>query len=178
MRKRTYNGNHFRQAARNPRHAWRPSRFESMVLALRNGAATAMIGASPESSPRSSATSVAAPISPHARTARPVCPECKASLNSVPRRFIDRVINIVYPVHRYHCRSFLCGWQGTLRSERSEPDRRHAPEASQHRAHMVSSNGAGEIRPADTDQRPREGDALAAQPILGAPPHAGAGSRT
>ena len=85
-----------------------------------------MPGASPESRPRSSATSVAAPLSPHAGTAGPICPECSAILNRVPRRFIDRVINIVYPVHRYHCRSFLCGWQGTLRSKLSKTHRRQA----------------------------------------------------
>jgi hypothetical protein len=85
-----------------------------------------MPGPSPEPRPRSFATSFAAPISPHARAAGPLCPECRASLNRVPRRFIDRLINIVYPVHRYHCRSFLCGWQGTLRSKLSETDRRQA----------------------------------------------------
>jgi hypothetical protein len=45
----------------------------------------------------------------------PVCPECHSSLNRVPRRFIDRLLSVVYPVHRYHCRSFSCNWEGNLR---------------------------------------------------------------
>ena len=85
-----------------------------------------MPGVSPESSAHSSSTSFAAPISPHARTAGPICPECRAILNRLPRRLIDRLMSIVYPVHRYRCRSFLCGWQGTLRSKLSETDRRQA----------------------------------------------------
>ena len=46
---------------------------------------------------------------------RPLCPECHSSLNRVPRRFIDRLVSLVYPVHRYHCRSFACAWEGNLR---------------------------------------------------------------
>ena len=45
----------------------------------------------------------------------PVCPECHSSLNRIPRRFIDRVLSLFYPVHRYHCRSFVCNWEGNLR---------------------------------------------------------------
>ena len=45
----------------------------------------------------------------------PICPECHSSVNRVPRRFIDRVLSLVYPVHRYHCRSFDCNWEGNLR---------------------------------------------------------------
>jgi hypothetical protein len=49
------------------------------------------------------------------KSASPVCPECQSSLNRVPRRFIDRLLSLVYPVHRYHCRSFMCNWEGNLR---------------------------------------------------------------
>ena len=45
----------------------------------------------------------------------PVCPECHSGLNRVRRRFIDRLLSLVYPVHRYRCRSFDCNWEGNLR---------------------------------------------------------------
>ena len=48
------------------------------------------------------------------RPGRPVCPECHSSLIRVRRRFIDRVLSFFYPVHRYHCRSFVCNWEGNL----------------------------------------------------------------
>src|SRR5947208_1554149 len=46
---------------------------------------------------------------------RPVCPECHSSLNRIRRRFVDRLVSLFYPVHRYHCRSFVCNWEGNLR---------------------------------------------------------------
>ena len=49
------------------------------------------------------------------RPRSPVCPECHSSLNRIRRRFIDRVLSFFYPVHRYHCRSFVCNWEGNLR---------------------------------------------------------------
>jgi hypothetical protein len=49
------------------------------------------------------------------RPGSPVCPECHSSLNRIRRRFIDRVLSFFYPVHRYHCRSFVCNWEGNLR---------------------------------------------------------------
>ena len=49
------------------------------------------------------------------RPRSPLCPECGSSLNRVRRRFIDRVVSLFYPVHRYHCRSFVCNWEGNLR---------------------------------------------------------------
>ena len=45
----------------------------------------------------------------------PVCPECHSSLNRIPRRLVDRLLSVFYPVHRYHCRSFVCNWEGNLR---------------------------------------------------------------
>ena len=45
----------------------------------------------------------------------PVCPECHSSLNRVRRRLVDRLLSFFYPVHRYHCRSFVCNWEGNLR---------------------------------------------------------------
>jgi len=45
----------------------------------------------------------------------PVCPECHSSVNRVRRRFVDRLVSLFYPVHRYRCRSFVCSWEGNLR---------------------------------------------------------------
>jgi hypothetical protein len=36
-------------------------------------------------------------------------------VNRIRRRFVDRVLSLFYPVHRYHCRSFACHWEGNLR---------------------------------------------------------------
>jgi hypothetical protein len=44
----------------------------------------------------------------------PACPLCKAPVNRISRRFIDRVISVVHPVHRYRCDSFICNWEGNL----------------------------------------------------------------
>jgi len=49
------------------------------------------------------------------RPSSPVCPECHSSLDRIRRRFVDRLLSLVYPVHRYHCRSFVCNWEGNLR---------------------------------------------------------------
>jgi hypothetical protein len=35
-------------------------------------------------------------------------------VNRVPRRFIDRLLSLVFPVHRYHCSSIICHWEGNL----------------------------------------------------------------
>jgi len=43
-------------------------------------------------------------------------------VNRVPRRFIDRLLSLVCPVHRYHCRSFICNWEGNLLCEADAPD--------------------------------------------------------
>jgi hypothetical protein len=37
----------------------------------------------------------------------------------VPRRFTDRLLSLLRPQHRYQCRVFDCGWQGTLPVVRS-----------------------------------------------------------
>ena len=49
------------------------------------------------------------------KPSNPVCPECHSSLNRIRRRFVDRLLSLVYPVHRYHCGSFVCNWEGNLR---------------------------------------------------------------
>jgi hypothetical protein len=73
----------------------------------------AMMPASTETRPRPSTNGGVAPIS-QPTASDPVCPRCKAGVNRIPRRFIDRVISVVHPVHRYRCRSFICNWEGNM----------------------------------------------------------------
>jgi hypothetical protein len=40
----------------------------------------------------------------------------------MPRRFVDRVISLVHPVHRYRCPSFICNWEGNLPHNATVPD--------------------------------------------------------
>lgn len=53
--------------------------------------------------------------------ARPVygqrrgCPRCGRDLLRVRRRYIDRILSLAIPVHRYHCLSMGCGWKGNIR---------------------------------------------------------------
>jgi hypothetical protein len=119
----------------------------------------------------------------------PVCPECRSSLNRVPRRFIDRVLSLIYPVHRYHCRSFVCNWEGNLPYTNPETDHWDELEAdsasdSVRPPSPVSGSGsdaaapvrAREARTAGSDQRAREGDTLP-MPQSSSAPDASAGSR-
>ena len=46
----------------------------------------------------------------------PACPLCAARLERVDRRFVDRLVSLVLPLHRYHCQNFSCGWSGNLSS--------------------------------------------------------------
>jgi len=43
------------------------------------------------------------------------CPVCGGPALRIRRRFIDRLISLVIPVHRYHCQTATCGWRGNLR---------------------------------------------------------------
>ncbi len=45
-----------------------------------------------------------------------VCPHCNGPVDRVHRRFVDRLISLVKPVHRYRCRSkgWGCDWEGNL----------------------------------------------------------------
>jgi hypothetical protein len=93
----------------------------------------------------------------------PVCPDCHSSLNRVPRRFIDRLVSLVYPVRRYHCRSFDCDWEGNLRYS-AELRRWEALDA--HPDNGFSSRGARAEAPMPPgaatvdEQRRRESDTL------------------
>jgi len=64
--------------------------------------------------------------SSHARE----CPLCGGPALRTRRRFVDRLISVVIPVHRYQCRTVSCGWRGNLRvSEGSFAD--HASQKQQ-----------------------------------------------
>jgi hypothetical protein len=81
---------------------------------IRTGVTAVMFRMSSKYAPHPSSSGSAADRSPEARRDSPVCPQCKSSVNRVPRRFIDRLLSLFLPVHRYHCRSFICHWEGNL----------------------------------------------------------------
>jgi hypothetical protein len=43
------------------------------------------------------------------------------NLERVPRRFTDRLISLIRPLHRYRCHSIGCGWEGNLSDTHLEP---------------------------------------------------------
>lgn len=42
------------------------------------------------------------------------CPRCDSPLERVPRRWRDRVLSLWFPVRRYRCTGWQCGWEGVL----------------------------------------------------------------
>ena len=44
----------------------------------------------------------------------PQCPQCKGAVCRVQRRFLDRMINVFFPIRRYRCLSADCLWVGDL----------------------------------------------------------------
>jgi len=54
---------------------------------------------------------------------QPQCPRChgsgwSANLIRVKRRLIDRLVSLIWPLHRYRCRSMGCGWEGNFPAKR------------------------------------------------------------
>ena len=43
------------------------------------------------------------------------CPQCGGPLQRIPRKALDRLISVAWPVRRYRCENFLCEWEGNLR---------------------------------------------------------------
>lgn len=43
------------------------------------------------------------------------CPLCHGPVYRIPRRALDRLLSHFVLVHRYHCGSMICGWQGAIR---------------------------------------------------------------
>jgi hypothetical protein len=62
---------------------------------------------------------------PSGNPAEPPCPVCGHPLRRIHRRFIDRLVCVVYPVRRYQCQRVRCGWEGNLRHRK--PAARTAP---------------------------------------------------
>jgi hypothetical protein len=44
------------------------------------------------------------------------CPQCSDQVYRVPRRFIDRLVGLFRPLHRYRCLSPHCNWEGNITS--------------------------------------------------------------
>lgn len=51
-----------------------------------------------------------------------VCPDCNGFVYRVQRRFIDRLISLIFPVQRYRCSSLGCHWEGNLRKAPFSPE--------------------------------------------------------
>ena len=109
------------------------------------------------------------------KSSGPVCPACGSGLNRIPRRFIDRLISIVHYVHRYHCQSFVCNWEGNLRpaasnhwkplDEYTDSPKRAVTRETSDGERKVNGDGpsASNVRsgpPAQPDPMAREGDTL------------------
>ena len=43
------------------------------------------------------------------------CPICNGSTYRIPRRLVDRIVNLFTPVYRYRCRTMNCIWEGNIR---------------------------------------------------------------
>lgn len=68
------------------------------------------------------------PGSPAGGRIRRACPRCNGWVFRIPRRFVDGLMNILTPVHRYRCRSPGCSWEGNLRVQQDAlPHLRHRP---------------------------------------------------
>lgn len=46
------------------------------------------------------------------------CPLCHGTVYRIPRRTLDRLLSRFVLVHRYHCGTMICGWQGAMRVKR------------------------------------------------------------
>lgn len=49
---------------------------------------------------------------------RHACPRCKGAVYRIPRRFVDLLLSVFVPVHRYRCDEMGCTWEGNLRTTR------------------------------------------------------------
>jgi len=65
----------------------------------------------------SAAGNVNPDVSGHSSRRR-VCPQCNSPVDRVRRRFLDRLVSWISPVHRYRCRvkGLGCDWEGNLRT--------------------------------------------------------------
>jgi hypothetical protein len=52
-----------------------------------------------------------------------LCPLCGEPVQRIRRRPIDRLLSLFFPVRRYRCVQFRCGWEGTLRVRKQSRQR-------------------------------------------------------
>ena len=43
------------------------------------------------------------------------CPLCGSNARRIPRRALDRVVNVLWDVRRFRCANAMCGWEGNVR---------------------------------------------------------------
>lgn len=55
---------------------------------------------------------------------RYACPMCKGALMRIWRRPIDRLSSQFVPVHRFRCERFSCGWEGNLRVDGTDKEKK------------------------------------------------------
>src|SRR6476661_7059436 len=41
-----------------------------------------------------------------------LCPVCGSTARRIPRKLLDRVVNVLWVVKRFHCANAMCGWEG------------------------------------------------------------------
>lgn len=80
-----------------------------------------MIHSQPVPTGQYDVTGVAARIAQDAGQCRTACPRCNSSVVRIHRRFVDRLVNMVYPVRRYRCQSFICRWEGNIADDAQRP---------------------------------------------------------
>jgi hypothetical protein len=73
-----------------------------------------MIHTQPVPTRRYNVTSVAARTAQGPVHCKATCPRCNSAVGRIHRRFIDRLVNLVYPIQRYRCQSFICRWEGNI----------------------------------------------------------------
>ena len=62
--------------------------------------------ASGDSHPRPEFDDAGAPV---------LCPLCGTTSRRIPRRALDRVVNVLWHVKRFRCANATCGWEGNIR---------------------------------------------------------------
>lgn len=122
VRYRTYNPPRTHQDLLCRRRTPIRSGIESAGIVTSRRSRSVMISNSSQYGPHSSPMEGAAQISPENRRCPPACPRCHSSVNRIPRRFIDRLLSLAFPVHRYRCHSIICSWEGNLLYEAEAGD--------------------------------------------------------
>jgi hypothetical protein len=105
---------------------WRPGLERFADASFRNGAHVIMIHSQPVPTSQYNVTGVAARTAQDAGHCRTTCPRCHSSVVRIYRRFVDRLLSMVYPVCRYRCQSFICRWEGNIADDARPSERKHS----------------------------------------------------